>query len=234
MQHTRVSDNTDNELSDFLAEVRYGLDLVRRSKKELSLWWDLTKNEPSELARSIRRAHQIDDATIRFSLITSSVVSLCLILEDNQSKNFAKVGELFRNGPLVRIITSMYEPLWDQFIQHYSDDMLRLRINRNNLFAHLPKDKHINETLQYSPSTAKIFASIAAPEHFTRGLAEKFTIIENSDVLGKMPLFSDSALRFLSSLLGMMSFAQEPEIQGLMEADISGHLDRFRKDNPLI
>lgn len=207
----------DYDLEVYIAEIEGFLQRVVDAKAQLRLLWNNVGYCASDVARLIRQEHKIYDGILRESLKSTAINSLYSILDDNQSKCFARLLKLHKEGPLAQVLAGLYQPLWDDYRGYYEQEILRLTVNRNNYYAHVSRDKTTNEILSWEKVTGK------------------YTIINHSDVIGISyeSIFSDQSLNYLQGLCVLLGFAQETEIHQSMVNNIDGHLAKFRKMHPL-
>lgn len=207
----------DYDLEVYLAEIQGFLLRAVDAKAQLRLLWDNEEYCASDVAICIRKEHKIRDDILRQSLKSTAINSLYSILDDNQSKCFARLLKLHKKGPLAQVLVGLYQPLWEDYKSYYKQEFLRLAVNRNNYYAHVSRDKTTNEILSWD----KVHG--------------KHSILNHSDVTGiaSGSIFSDQSLDYLQGLCSLLNFAQETEIHLSMVNDIDGHLAELRKMHPL-
>ena len=215
----------DPQLGQYVVEISNVLSDIESSKKELSKLWNIQNNEPSNLAREIHKLG-LHTHSLRSALKSDCIIKMSMILDDSQSKSLAHIKSKFHESPLSPVIVGLFDPLWNNFFVKTEPDRKILKINRNNMFAHISKNKNQNEVLGYSEKVISNFKPLMSPEHIEKMRSTKFKIIEYGDILEQSILFSDRGLDYLKALLQILSFAQIDDVFDSMVAN----LEKLKKD----
>lgn len=207
----------DSDLHVYTAEISVFISRTTEAKEQLKILWNIQDSCASEIARDIRKSYGIRDNSLRQSLKISAITSLYSVLNDNQSKCFARILSLYKKGPLNQILLNLYKPLWEAYEVRYKAEILRLSVNRNNYYAHISKKKPTNEILTWE------------------GIPGKYTIINYSDIISDIndSIFSSQSVRYLNGLQSLLSMAQEQQIFETMVKNIPQHLNEFKSLYPL-
>lgn len=215
----------DPELALYVAEVRGALQHVQDSRQQLSLLWE---NGRSDTAKLLNNSLGLDDSAICHALLSTSVVGMSMVLDDNQSKCLAALADRFSESPLKPVIDVLFTPLWQNYVHANSHEMTRLSVNRNNMFAHISRVKPQADILGYSEEVISRLKPLLGEETELKMCEAPYGIIEYRDVLGNSSLFADQSFGYLSGLMSILSFAQIEEVLESMTSYADKHISDFQ------
>lgn len=216
----------DPELGLYVAEVKGALQHVQDSRRQLGMLWE---NGRSDTAKLLKDSLGIEDSAILHALLSTSVVGMSMVLDDNQSKCLASLANRFPESPLKPVIDALFTPLWERYKCENSQEMIRLRVNRNNLFAHISRERPTADILGYSEEVISRLKPLLDEEAVLKMREAAYSIIEYSDVLGNSSLFSDKSFSYLSGLISILSFSQIEEVLESMTTYADKHINDFHR-----
>lgn len=219
----------DYELSLYVTEVHIAIRHTIDSRRELAKLWDGGR---SKIAQAVAINHNLNDATLRQSLASSCVVGLYMSLVDAQSKCLSGLPDKFRNSTVAPVIKAIFTPLWDEYKQAHAQDIKRLKINRNNLFAHISKKQKQSDILRYSDEVMSQLLPLISDQDAVEMRDERCLILTTKDILGGCALFSDQSFNYLEALISILRFSQTDEIFQSMQNNSTKHLEDFRNQYP--
>jgi len=224
MTHSIKDAHLDPELALYVAEVQVALQHVQDSRQQLSILWE---NGRSDTAKLLKNSLGLEDSAILHALLSTCVVGMSMVLDDNQSKCLATLVGRFPDSPLKPVIDVLFTPLWERYICVNSQEMTRLRVNRNNMFAHISRERPQADILGYSEEVISRLKPLLDEETELKMREAPYSVIEYSDVLGNSSLFSDQSFGYLSGLMSILSFAQIEEVLESMTAYADKHINDF-------